>query len=95
MEFSDLHKKLIEEGFHPLGVYANVSFSDERETHTTPPFKNIIENRHLDFRVIPAYLAFEDAPESYKKRHIVYIPLEDKTERLDLVGKECEPDLEI
>jgi hypothetical protein len=73
MELSSLHKRLLEEGFEPLGMFHNVEFACQSENHYVPPFRKIIELRHVAFRIIPAYLAYDDSPEYYKNRHIVYV----------------------
>ena len=73
MEFSDLHKKIINEGFEPLAIYHNTSFASQTEEHTTPPLKRIIEERHLAFRIIPAYLAYEPPEKDFSDCHMIYV----------------------
>lgn len=74
IRYSDLHKKLLDEGFEILAMFHNVEFASQNESHYSPPIKRIIEERHIAFRIIPAYLAYKDAPAEYKDRHIIYIP---------------------
>ena len=74
MEFSDLHKKLIYEGFEPLGMFHNVEFASQNQSHYVSPLRKIIEEMHVAFRIIPAYLVYNNAPLEYKDRHILYIP---------------------
>ncbi|MBS3080141.1 hypothetical protein J4221_01600 [Candidatus Pacearchaeota archaeon] len=93
MKFSDLHKKLIEEGFEPLAMYHNSSFGSQEKSHTTPPLKQIIEERHIAFRIIPAHLAYIESPREYQDRHIIYIP-EGTNSKLELIrGCEVETDI--
>ncbi len=92
MKPSDLDKRLRQEGFEPLGMFHNSSFAGQEKTHTTPPLKTLIEERHLAFRIIPAYLAYDDAPPSYKDRHIIYISKTvSSSSKLELL-KGCEID---
>ncbi len=39
MENSDLHRRLLEEGFEPLGMFHNVEFAGQNESHYVPPFR--------------------------------------------------------
>ena len=73
MEFSELHNKIVEEGFEPLGIYHNSSFASQMEGHTIPPLRKIIEERHLAFRIIPAYLAYNSPDLDFRDGHMIYL----------------------
>ena len=92
-KLSDLHKKIIAEGFEPLGMYSNESFAEDRTSHTTPPFKKIIEERHHSFRILPAQLVYDNLDEHYKNCHVLYVKTGTNS-KLELLSG-CEPDIDL
>lgn len=67
---SSLDERLRAEGFVLLAMYDN---SELGESQTIKNLSNQSADLYEQFRIIPAYLAFTDAPAEYEGRHLLYI----------------------
>jgi hypothetical protein len=59
MEFSDLHKRIVAEGFELVGDFHNAEIADYENY---PILKRILHGGHMTFRMIPSYLGYKDPP---------------------------------